>query len=142
MSEVKDGDRVAVNYTGKLEDGTVFDTSAGQRPLEFVMGEGRVVPGFEEAVRGMSPGEMKTATIEPDQAYGEHRSDLMVTINRKEVPEHIDLRAGQRLALRAPDNQQVPVTVARVTDNDVLLDANHPLAGKTLVFDIELVEIR
>ncbi len=142
MSEARDGDRVAVNYTGKLEDGTVFDTSAGQGPLEFVVGEGRVVPGFEEAVRGMSPGEMKTAKIEPDQAYGDHRSDLMITINRREVPEHIDLRAGQRLALRAPDDQQVSVTVARVTDNDVLLDANHPLAGKTLVFDIELVEIR
>ena len=142
MSEAKDGDRVAVNYTGKLEDGTVFDTSAGRQPLEFVVGEGKVVPGFEDAVRGMSPGEAKTATIEPDHAYGEHRSELMITIDRKKVPEHLELRPGQRLALRAPDNKEVPVTVARVTEEDVLLDANHPLAGKTLVFDIELVEIR
>lgn len=141
MPEAKAGDKVAVNYTGKLEDGTVFDTSTGRSPLEFVLGQGQVVPGFDEAVNGMSVGDKKTASLPPEQAYGEARDELLITIKKEEVPAEVTVEVGQRLALRAPNNQEIPVMVTEVTDAAVTLDANHPLAGKTLIFDIELVGI-
>ncbi len=142
MAQAKSGDKVAVHYTGKLEDGSVFDSSTGREPIEFVIGTGSVVPGFEEAVVGMEPGESKSAAIPPEKAYGEAREELVMTVKREEVPPDVDLSVGQRLALRAPDNRQIPVMVSELNDSEVTLDANHPLAGKDLTFDIELVAIR
>ncbi len=142
MAQAKSGDHVAVHYTGKLEDGTVFDTSANRDPLEFVVGSGTVVPGFEEAVVGMEPGEAKSTEVSSEKAYGETREELVISVKREEVPPDVDLSVGQRLALRAPDNREIPVTVTDVDDTSVTLDANHPLAGKDLFFDIELVAIK
>lgn len=142
MAQAKSGDKVAVHYTGKLQDGTVFDSSEGRDPLEFVVGAGTVVPGFDAAVAGMEPGEKKEAEVPADQAYGDARDELKINVKREEVPEDVNVAVGQRLALRAPDNREIPVTVTEVSDASVTLDANHPLAGKDLFFDIELVEIK
>ena len=142
MSEAKNGDRVVVNYTGKLKDGTVFDSSRSREPIEFVIGDRRLVPGFEDAVIGMSPGESKTAQIAPDDAYGQYRNELVAKVGRAQIPDDIDISVGQRLSLRAPDDRELPVIVTDVTEQEVTLDANHPLAGKTLTFDLELMEIK
>ena len=142
MATAKTGDTVAVNYTGKLDDGTVFDSSSGREPLEFTIGSGQVIPGFEEAVIGMSPGETKTASLPPEQAYGSRHEELVITLGRDQVPEGMPITVGQRLSLRSPDNRELPVVVTAVNEESITLDANHPLAGKTLHFDIELVAIR
>ncbi len=142
MAQAKSGDKVAVHYTGKLQDGSVFDSSAGRDPLEFVIGAGMVVPGFDAAVAGMEPGEKKEAEISSEQAYGAAREELKINVKREEIPENLDVTVGQRLAVRTPDNREVPVMVTEVSDAAVTLDANHPLAGKDLIFDIELVAIR
>ncbi len=142
MATAKTGDTVAVNYTGKLDDGTVFDTSSGREPLEFTIGSGQVIPGFEEAVIGMSPGDKKTASLAPEQAYGARHEELVITLGRDQVPEGMPITVGQRLSLRSPDNRELPVVVTEVAEDTITLDANHPLAGKTLHFDIELVAIR
>ena len=142
MATAKTGDTVAVNYTGKLDDGTVFDSSSGREPLEFTIGSGQVIPGFEEAVIGMTPGETKTASLPPEQAYGSRHEELVITLGRDQVPEGMAITVGQRLSLRSPDNRELPVVVTAVNEESITLDANHPLAGKTLHFDIELVAIR
>ncbi len=142
MATAKTGDTVAVNYTGKLDDGTVFDSSSGREPLEFTIGSGQVIPGFEEAVIGMTPGETKTASLPPEQAYGSRHDELVITLGRDQVPEGMAITVGQRLSLRSPDNRELPVVVTAVNEESITLDANHPLAGKTLHFDIELVAIR
>lgn len=141
MAQVKQGDTVKVHYTGKLSDGTVFDSSSGRDPLEFTMGEGRVIQGFENAVEGMSPGDSKTVNIPADQAYGPHDDKMMVTIDKNELPEDLKPKVGEQLQMRHPSGQVVMVTVADVSDCSITLDANHPLAGKDLTFDIQLVEI-
>ncbi|MFH1279937.1 MAG: peptidylprolyl isomerase [Candidatus Eisenbacteria bacterium] len=141
MAEAKSGDKVRVHYTGKLSDGTVFDTSAEGDPLEFTLGKDSVIPGFENAVSGMAPGERKTARIPCDDAYGPRRDELTLEVNRSEFPEGADLNVGQRVRVTQPGGDTFLVTVARVGEADVMLDANHPLAGEDLVFDIELVEI-
>lgn len=142
MAAAKQGDTVKVHYTGKLEDGTVFDTSREREPLEFTIGEGKVIPGFEAAVIGMEAGKSRSATVPPEQAYGERRTDRILTVEREQFPEDLDPQVGQQLEVKQPDGQAVPVTVARVSDADVTLDANHPLAGRELTFEMELVEIR
>ena len=141
MDVANSGDKVAVHYTGTLEDGSVFDTSQGRDPLEFELGKGQVVPGFEAAVMGMTQGDKKSTTIPPEQAYGDASEELVFKLERSQIPADADVEMGQQLALRSPDNREFPVMVTAVTDEHVTLDANHPLAGKTLVFQIELVSV-
>lgn len=141
MAQAKQGDTVRVNYTGKLQDGTVFDTSLDRSPLQFTLGKGRLIGGFEQAVLGMSAGEKKTVLIPSDQAYGPRRAEGVVEMERKHLPPGMDPAVGQRLELTQADDQVVLVTVAAVSESSITLDANHPLAGKDLTFDIELVGI-
>ena len=141
MAEAKQGDTVKIHYTGSLEDGTVFDSSQDRDPLEFTLGEGKVISGFESAVEGMEEGETKTAEIPSDEAYGPRRDDLLLTVARDQLPEDLEPEVGDQLEMRTQDGQAFPVVVTQVGDEQVQLDANHPLAGKDLTFDIELVEI-
>jgi peptidylprolyl isomerase len=141
MLTAKNGDTVKVAYTGKFEDGTVFDSSAEHGPMEFTIGKGQVVPGFENAIIGMELGDLKTATIAAGDAYGEHREDLLLVVDRDKLPADLNPAVGEQLELRRPDGQAILVTIAEVTDTNITLDANHPLAGKNLVFEIELKAI-
>ncbi|HEX30313.1 TPA: peptidylprolyl isomerase [Candidatus Poribacteria bacterium] len=141
MAQAKRGDTVKVHYTGKLEDGTVFDTSLDRPPLQFTIGEGRLIPGFEEAVIGMSPGESKTVKVPADRAFGPHYEEMVLVVDRAEFPEHIDPEIGQQLQISQMDGRTIIVTVTDVSESTVTLDANHPLAGKDLIFDIKLLEI-
>jgi peptidylprolyl isomerase len=141
MAKVKNGDSVKVHYTGKLEDGTVFDTSDNREPLQFKVGEGKLIKGFEAAVIGMEPGESKTAQIPADKAYGPHHPEMVMVIDRKEVPPTIDPKVDQMLQVRQEDGKSFTVKVTEVSENSLTLDANHPLAGKDLTFDIHLAEI-
>jgi len=141
MAPAKNGDTVRVHYTGRLDDGTIFDTSAERDPLEFTIGEGRIIPGFEQAVVGMNLGETKTITLPADQAYGPHRKELVLVIDRTKFPPHLKPEVGQQLPIRQPNGRTTLVRVTDVSESSVTLDANHPLAGKDLTFDIRLVEI-
>ncbi len=141
MAQAKQGDTVHVHYTGKLGDGTVFDTSRERYPLQFNIGKGAVIAGFEQAVVGMNVGESKTVIIPVDQAYGPRREDMVVTMDRSQLPVDLNPSVGQRLEMTQSDDQNILVTVTAVTDTTMTLDANHPLSGKELVFDIELVKI-
>jgi peptidylprolyl isomerase len=140
METVQKGDRVRVHYTGRLQDGKVFDSSRGREPLEFEVGAGMMIAGFDKAVNGMTIGEQKTVEIPSHEAYGVRREEMVLDIPRQQVPAHITPQVGQQLALNN-GGQQVPVTITEVTEEKIVLDANHPLAGKDLIFDIELVEI-
>jgi peptidylprolyl isomerase len=140
MAQVEDGNTVKVHYTGKFEDGTVFDTSGDRDPLEFTIVRGRLIPGFEQAVIGMSPGESKTVNIPAGEAYGQHNAEMLTEVDRSQFPAHLNPEVGQQLQIDR-DGQRVVVTVASVSESTVTLDANHPLAGKDLIFDIQLVEI-
>lgn len=142
MSQVKPGDTVRIHYTGTLEDGTVFDSSQGREPLEFTVGSGEIIPGLDNALPGMAEGESKTVAVPADEAYGQHDPNGRQQVPRDQIPEHIPLDPGTALQMQTPDGQAVPVTVAEVTDEVVVLDANHPLAGKDLTFDVEMVEIK
>jgi len=141
VAQAKEGDEVQVHYTGKLEDGTVFDTSQDGEPLSFTIGENRVIPGFESAVVGMEPGDSKTTEIEPDQAYGEHRDDMVMELDRDQIPEDVEPDVGQQLQLRLENGQTVPVLITALGEETVTIDANHPLAGRTLIFEIEVVDV-
>ena len=138
----EDGNTVIVHYTGTLEDGTVFDSSIDREPLEFVLGAGTMIPGFEDAVRGMQVGQSKTVTIPAQEAYGEHRDDMVLVIERSQLPEGLNPEVGQRLQMQQPDGGPVVVIVTDVTETTLTLDANPPLAGKDLTFELKLVEIR
>jgi peptidylprolyl isomerase len=141
MTAAKDGDKVKIHYTGTLEDGTTFDSSKGHDPLEFTIGSGQVIVGFDEAVTGMETGEKKTVTIPADKAYGQHNAEMMITAPRDQVPKDIDPEVGQQLQMAGPNNQPIVVRITEVTDEHILLDANPPLAGKDLTFALELVAI-
>ena len=141
MSQAKSGDTVHVHYTGKLEDGTVFDTSEGRDPLTFELGQKMVVPGFEEAVTGMEVGEKKTVSFPSEEAYGPRMDQLVFTVPRDNLPPGYDPQQGQMLRMETKDGRQMDVMVMEADDAGVKLDANHPLAGKDLTFDVELVEI-
>lgn len=135
------GDKVRVHYTGRLQDDTVFDTSEERGPLEFTVGSGNVIPGFEQAVVGMEPGEQQSVTIPATDAYGERREDLVVTLDRERLSGDVEPEPGQQLSLRQQNGDTFTATVEEVTDETVRLDTNHPLAGQELHFDIRLVEI-
>lgn len=140
--QVKNGDTVRVHYKGRLESGNVFDSSEGGEPLEFQVGTGQVIPGFDEGVRGMGVGESRTVEIEAEDAYGPRVEQLINRIaregmNLEEAPE-----VGMSLMMQLPDGNQIPLTITEVSDTHVTVDANHPLAGERLIFDIELVEIK
>lgn len=141
MSEAKSGDTVRIHYTGTLADGSTFDSSEGRDPLEFQLGAGQVIPGFDKAVTGMNVGDAQTVAIPSDDAYGAHDPNGKQSFPRDQVPENIPLEIGTQLQLSGPQGQPIMVTIAEVTDEAVILDANHPLAGKDLTFKIELVEI-
>lgn len=141
MASAKHGDTVQVHYTGTLDDGTVFDSSANREPLQFTIGAGQIIPGFEDAVIGMKPGDAKSTTIPADQAYGPHNDDMVVMVDRDQFPNHITPEIGQQLQISQPNGQPIVVTVTDVSVESVTLDANHPLAGKDLTFNIELVAI-
>ena len=141
MTQAKLGDKVLVHYTGKLQDGTVFDSSADRQPLEFALGSGQIIPGFEQAVIGMSPGESKTEVIPCTEAYGDRRPEMVLEVDRQQLPSDLEVQEGQQLQLQDPSGQVIAVTVADIKDSTVTLDANHPLAGEDLIFEIQLVEL-
>lgn len=141
MAVAKDGDKVKVHYTGKLDDGTEFDSSSGREPLEFTLGNQEVIPGFEEAIVGMAPGDLKTVTIAADDAYGPYYKEMVAIADRRNFPEDLTPEVGQQLQVQSEDGDSMVVTVTEVTDERVTLDGNHPLAGKALTFDLELVGI-
>jgi len=141
MQQAKSGDKVKVHYHGRLTNGESFDSSAGREPLEFEVGSGMVIKGFDDGVTGMKVGEKKTINIPAEQAYGEKNADMVIEYPRDQFPDHIELKTGEQLVMSNPSGQQFQVRIAEIKDDVVLLDANHPLAGEDLVFDIELVEI-
>lgn len=141
MSEAQSGDQVTVAYTGKLDDGTVFDTSEDREPISFVIGEEQVIPGFEDAVVGMEEGESKTATISPEDGYGHPTDERVFSVGRDELPDELDPEVGDRLEVRSQQGQTFPAVVAEADEATVTLDANHPLAGEELTFEIELLSI-
>ena len=141
MEQVKEGDLVRVHYTGKLTNGEQFDSSEGREPLEFTVGAGQMIKGFDDAMPGMSVGEKKTINILPGDAYGEKDEQAMIEFPKANIPPDMKLEPGMQLQLRNENGQPFPVTVAEIKDDVVVLDANHMLAGKELVFDIELMEI-
>lgn len=133
--------RVTVHYTGRLEDGTVFDSSRDKDPITVPLGGKRVIEGFEEAVEGMAVGEKKRVTIPPQKAYGPHRGELVTEVERSRFPAELELKEGQRLQLKNPGGIVTTVRVISLDDKSATVDANHPLAGKTLVFDLEVVGV-
>lgn len=138
----ENGDTVKVHYKGTLEDGSVFDTSRGGVPLEFVLGGGNMIAGFDNTVNGMKVGEIKTVTIPADEAYGSHRDDLVLVIERDRLSEDLKPSIGQKLEMKQPDGRIIEVVVTDVSETSITVDANHPLAGKDLTFEIELVEVK
>jgi FKBP-type peptidyl-prolyl cis-trans isomerase 2 len=141
MAAAQLGDTVRVHYTGKLKDGTVFDSSEGASPLEFTLGQGQLIPGFEQGVIGMEPGDTRTLSIPADQAYGPHRPEGIIDVNRTELPPNLPLEVGMQLQATQEGGQVVNLTVTEIGDETVKMDGNHPLAGKDLTFDIQLMEI-
>ncbi|MBK1723718.1 FKBP-type peptidyl-prolyl cis-trans isomerase [Thiocystis violacea] len=141
MSEAKIGDTVKIHYTGTLEDGTVFDSTTGSEPIEFRIGDGGIIPGFETAVTGMAIGEQKTVTIAPDSAYGDYNEEMTQQVPRSAIPDDLDLKAGMVLSAESPDGLPISFTVKAFDDEQVTIDGNHPLAGRHLTFALELVAI-
>lgn len=141
MNTVEDGLFVSVEYTGALDNGEIFDTSQGRKPLEVEMGTGRLIKGFEEALIGMALNEKKTFTVEPEDAYGVRNEDYVRSFNRTEIPPEINPEAGQTLALNTQSGHQIPARVTHVDDEKITVDMNHPLAGEALTFQIQVVGI-
>lgn len=142
MSEsVKNGNTVKVHYTGRFEDGIIFDSSVGGDPLEFTLGGHEVIQGFEEAALGMNIGDKKTVSIKPEDAYGPYNESLVVEMPKEYIPEDVSPELGMRLIIVDNNGEELPVVVSEIHEDAIRLDANHPLAGKTLVFDIELIEV-
>jgi peptidylprolyl isomerase len=140
--QAKKGDTAQVHYTGRFEDGQVFDSSVGGEPMEFEVGAGNVIAGFDEGVRGMTAGDKKTIEIEADDAYGQRIEALVQQVAREGLNLGTEPQVGMQLGLQLPDGNEIPVTITKVTDDSITLDANHPLAGRKLIFDIELVNLK
>jgi peptidylprolyl isomerase len=141
MKKAEKGNTVKVHYKGTLEDGSVFDSSEGREPIEFEVGAGKMIPGFDTGVEGMEPGEKKTVNIPADQAYGPYRDEMIAVLDRDEVPVDFELAEGMVLQMRSQDGRGMTVTVKELTDDKITLDGNHALAGKDLTFEIELVDV-
>ena len=141
MTEAKAGDKAKVHFTGYLEDGAVFGSTMNEEPFEFKLGEKNMLPGFENAVIGMEKGETKTISLPPEEAYGDHKKELVHMMERSGFPKEINLEIGKRLSVRTQDGKQTVVTIKDIAEDHIVIDENDPLAGKTLIFKIELVEI-
>lgn len=141
MTQAKNGDTVRIHYTGKLTDGTQFDSSDGRDPLEFTLGAQQVIPGMESGVEGLAIGEKSTLEIPAAQAYGPHDPAGVQTVLREQMPADMDIKVGMQLGAKTPAGDQVSFTVTEISETEVTVDGNHPLAGKDLIFDVELVEI-
>jgi FKBP-type peptidyl-prolyl cis-trans isomerase 2 len=141
MSEAKKGDTVRVHYTGRREDGVVFDSSREREPLELTLGAGQHITGFERAIEGMTPGESKSVRVPAEEAHGERRDDKVLRLDRSSLPANVDPEVGQQVLLKTPGGKSIPAVLAGVSESTVTVDANHPLAGNDLIFDLELLEI-
>lgn len=141
MAQVKSGDKIKVHYHGKLNSGETFDSSAGREPLEFEVGSGMVIKGFDDGVTGMTVGEKKTVNIPFDDAYGQRNPDMIIEMPKDRFPKDMEIDLGMSLGMSDENGQQFQVTIVEIKEEVVLLDANHPLAGEDLIFDLELVEI-
>ena len=141
MTKAKTGDGVKVHFEGYLEDGTVFGSTMDEEPFEFTIGEKNMLPGFENAVVGMQKGDTKTITLPPEEAYGPHKKELVSVMERSGFPQEVQLEVGKRLRVRTQDGKYTVVTIKDFTEDNIVLDENDPLAGKTLTFKIELIEI-
>lgn len=141
MAGAKKGDQVKVFYVGRLADGSIFDSSEGQAPLEFVVGRKEVIRGFDQAVLGMTPGEVKTLTLAAEQAYGTHREEMVAEVGRADVPAQLKMVVGNHLELTREDGEPIVVKIVALDETTVTLDANHPLAGQDLTFEIRLLDI-
>ncbi len=141
MKKVTKGDKVKVNYTGALEDGTVFDTSEGKQPLEFEAGSRQLIKGFDEGIMGMEKNEEKEINITPSEAYGDIKPELLKKIPRSQLPKESEPKTGMTLLMKTPDGKQFPAKITEVGDSEITIDLNHPLAGKTLNFKVKILEI-
>lgn len=141
MTQAKTGDTVSIHYTGTLSDGSTFDSSEGREPLEFTIGSGQIIPGLDAALPGMTVGDKKTVEVPADEAYGQPDPNARQAVPRADIPADIPLDIGTRLQVQTPQGQVMPVTVVEVTEEQVILDANHPLAGQDLTFAIELISV-
>jgi len=141
MTEAKAGDTVQLHYKGTLDDGTVFDSSEGRDPLEFTVGSGQIIPGLDRAIPGMKVGDEKTVRIEPEDAYGPQNPAARQAVPRSNIPENVPLEIGLQLQAQTDNGQMMTVTVVEISENEVVLDANHPLAGKVLIFEIQITGI-
>ncbi len=142
MNQVKENNTVKVNYTGKLSDGQVFDTSEGKEPIEFTLGQGQLIPGFEKGLIDMELNEKKTITVAKDEAYGDVNKDLIQEVKKTELPQDMTPEVGMGLVSKSPDGQEMNLMVVEAKDETIAIDGNHPLAGKDLVFDLEVLEIK
>lgn len=142
MQQAKDGDKVKVHYHGRLRNGETFDSSQGREPLEFTVGTGQMIKGFDDGVKGMQPGDKKTVEIGADDAYGQKEEANLIEFPKDQFPAEMNPEVGTQLMLSNEQGQQFPVVVAEIKEESVLLDANHPLAGEDLIFDIEMVEVQ
>ncbi|MFQ3181982.1 MAG: FKBP-type peptidyl-prolyl cis-trans isomerase 2 [Polaribacter sp.] len=142
MNQVKENNTVKVNYTGKLPDGQVFDSSEGKEPIEFTLGQGQLIPGFEKGLIDMKLNEKKTITVAKEEAYGDVNKDLIQEVKKTELPQDMTPEVGMGLVSKSPDGQEMNLMVVEVKDESIVIDGNHPLAGKELVFDLEVIEIK
>jgi FKBP-type peptidyl-prolyl cis-trans isomerase 2 len=142
MNQVKENNTVKVNYTGKLPDGQVFDSSEGKEPIEFTLGQGQLIPGFEKGLIDMKLNEKKTITVAKEEAYGDVNKDLIQEVKKTELPQDMTPEVGMGLVSKSPDGQEMNLVVVEVKDESIVIDGNHPLAGKELVFDLEVLEIK
>lgn len=142
MEGIREGDIVQVHYVGRLQTGEVFDSSEGQDPLIVKIGDGKIISGFEQALIGMRQGEKKTFDLTPEQAFGHHREELVHEIDRKQVPPHLKLEVGMQIALETQGQEPIPAQVVELNESTVTLDTNHPLAGKSVTFEVDIVDIQ